>query len=76
MEIPKLILNEAEKRGIDIIDLISKALSLDPLTTSKAHLELAEKFLNEGRDLIDRDPPVQASEKLYKAAEEAIKRSP
>ncbi len=75
MEIPKPILDEAERKGIDIIDLISKALSLDPSTTSKAHLELAEKFLNEGRDLIDRDP-VQASEKLYKAAEEAIKRSP
>ncbi|BDR92808.1 PaREP1 family protein [Vulcanisaeta souniana] len=72
MEIPKPILDEAERKGIDIIDLISKALSLDPSTTSKAHLELAEKFLNEGRDLIDRDP-VQASEKLYKAAEEAIK---
>jgi hypothetical protein len=36
------------------------------------HLELAEKFLSEGRELIDRDP-VQASEKLYKAAEETVK---
>jgi hypothetical protein len=36
------------------------------------HLELAERFLAEGRGLIDRDP-VQASEKLYKAAEEAVK---
>jgi hypothetical protein len=36
------------------------------------HLELAEKFLAEGRELIDKDP-VQASEKLYKAAEEAVK---
>jgi len=36
------------------------------------HLELAEKFLSEGRELIDKDP-VQASEKLYKAAEEAVK---
>ncbi|MGC8542942.1 MAG: PaREP1 family protein [Vulcanisaeta sp.] len=72
MEIPKTILTEAEKKGIDIIDLIAKALSLDPATTSKAHLELAEKFLNEGKTLIDKDP-VQASEKLYKAAEEAVK---
>ena len=35
------------------------------------HLELAERFLSEGRELIDKDP-VQASEKLYKAAEEAV----
>lgn len=36
------------------------------------HLELAERFLTEGRGLIDKDP-VQASKKLYKAAEEAVK---
>ncbi len=31
-----------------------------------------ERFLREGRRLVDEDP-VQASEKLYKAAEEAVK---
>ena len=36
------------------------------------HLELAERFLTEGRGLIDKDP-AQACEKLYKAAEEAVK---
>jgi hypothetical protein len=36
------------------------------------HVEIAEKFLVEGRELIDKDP-VQASEKLYKAAEEVVK---
>jgi len=36
------------------------------------YIEIAEKFLVEGRELIDKDP-VQASEKLYKAAEEAVK---
>jgi hypothetical protein len=36
------------------------------------HLELAERFLAEGRELIDKGP-AQASEKLYKAAEEAVK---
>jgi hypothetical protein len=36
------------------------------------HVEIAEKFLVEGRELIDKDP-VQASEKLYKAAEETVK---
>lgn len=36
------------------------------------HVEVAERFLAEGRELIDKDP-VQASEKLYKAAEEVVK---
>ncbi|AFA38118.1 Archaeal PaREP1/PaREP8 family [Pyrobaculum oguniense TE7] len=36
------------------------------------HLELAKRFLAEGVALAERDP-VRASEKLYKAAEEAVK---
>ncbi len=57
MSIPESLINEAMKRGgIDIIDLISKALNLDPSERSKAHLELAEKFLRDGMELIDRDP--------------------
>ena len=36
------------------------------------HLQLALKFLEEGEALIEKDP-VQASGKLYKAAEEAVK---
>uniref|UniRef100_A0A7J3X5H4 Uncharacterized protein n=1 Tax=Thermofilum pendens TaxID=2269 RepID=A0A7J3X5H4_THEPE len=39
---------------------------------AERRLELALRYLGEGRALIDRDP-VQASEKLYKAAEEAVK---
>ena len=35
-------------------------------------MELALKYLEEGRRLIDRDS-VQASEKLYKAVEEVVK---
>lgn len=48
------------------MDVLAKAL--DP--PRRAHLELAEKFLAEGKELVD---PVQAAEKLYKAAEEAVK---
>ena len=33
---------------------------------------MAEKFLNEDVDLVNKDP-VQASEKLYKVVEEVIK---
>ncbi|ABW02372.1 PaREP1 family protein [Caldivirga maquilingensis] len=72
MALPERLINEALRRGIDLVDLLSKALNLNPNERSKAHLELAIKFLNEGKDLIDKDP-IQASEKLYKAAEEAIK---
>ena len=66
------LIDEAIRRGIDVIDLLSKALDLDPGERAVAHLELAEKFLSEGVGLIDKDP-AQASEKLYKAAEEAVK---
>ncbi|MFP3157442.1 MAG: PaREP1 family protein [Caldivirga sp.] len=41
-------------------------------TTAEAHVELALRFLEEGKELVDKDP-VQASEKLYKAAEETVK---
>jgi hypothetical protein len=36
------------------------------------HIALALRYLEEGRALMEEDP-VQASEKLYKAAEEAVK---
>ena len=39
---------------------------------SETRVKLMEKFLEEGKRLVDEDP-VQASEKLYKAAEEAVK---
>jgi hypothetical protein len=39
---------------------------------SEGHLDLAIKYLEEGESLADKDP-IQASEKLYKAAEEAVK---
>jgi hypothetical protein len=38
----------------------------------RRHLDLALRFLEEGKALVDKDP-VQASEKLYKAAEECVK---
>lgn len=39
---------------------------------SREHLDLALRYLEEGKSLTDKDP-IQASEKLYKAAEEAVK---
>jgi hypothetical protein len=74
--IPKRLLDELEKRGLDvssfIIDLLVKALNLDPDVAAESHLELSLRYLEEGKTLVDKDP-VQASEKLYKAAEEAVK---
>ncbi|MGB9705522.1 MAG: PaREP1 family protein [Pyrobaculum sp.] len=72
MEIPIALLKEAERRGVDLVDLLSRSLGLDPPRRASAHLELSVKYLEEGRELVDKDP-VQASEKLYKAAEEAVK---
>jgi hypothetical protein len=44
----------------------------DLKSASQVHLQLALKYLDEGRSLIGKDP-TQASGKLYKAAEEAVK---
>ncbi len=74
IKIPKILYDEAVKNGIDVEEIvlttIVKALGLDPEMTMRARLELAVKYL--GEELIDKDP-VQAGEKLYKAAEECVK---
>ena len=74
--IPSMLIEELRRRGLDPEDVVLNALinviHLDPNIVVEARLELAVKYLNEGRVLIDKDP-VQASEKLYKAAEEAVK---
>jgi hypothetical protein len=76
VSIPKVIVEKLVERGIDVetyvVDMLAKAVGLDPEAVAEAHLELAVRFLAEGKALVDRDP-VQASEKLYKAAEEAVK---
>lgn len=62
----------SKRRGLDGVDVLAKALSLDPPRRAAAHLELAERFLAEGKGLVGKDP-VQTSEKLYQAADEAVK---
>ena len=49
-----------------------EGLSQSLKVVARTHLELAEKYFAEGKNLVDKDP-VQASEKLYKAAEECVK---
>jgi len=76
VSIPRRLVEELEKRGMDVetsvVDLLMKVLNLDPEVSVDVHLELALKYLEEGKSLVDKDP-VQASEKLYKAAEEVVK---
>jgi len=76
LRLPKVIVERIRDLGIDIeskiIDIIIKELALNPKEEVKVYLELAMRFLGEGKELIDKDI-VQACEKLYKAAEECIK---
>jgi len=74
--VPSKLVEEARRRGFDVeslvVDLLVRTLNLDPRVAGEAHLELSHRYLGEGRALVNRDP-IQASEKLYKAAEEAVK---
>jgi hypothetical protein len=74
--VPGKLVEEARRRGFDVeslvVDLLVRTLNLDPQVVSDIHLELSHRYLGEGRALVGKDP-VQASEKLYKAAEEAVK---
>jgi hypothetical protein len=74
--VPERLVVEARRRGFDVeslvVELLTRALNLDPQATCEVHLELSLRYLGEGRALVDKDP-IQASEKLYKAAEEAVK---
>ena len=76
IHLPEKLVKKALKRGIDIekevLDYLIRSPNLDPEDEIDLHIELAEKYLDEGKKLIEKDP-IQASEKLYKAAEEIVK---
>ena len=75
--IPESLLREARRKGVSVEDVVVRALSrilgLDPRSEAGARLELAERLLEEGISYLERGDAVQASEKLYKAAEESVK---
>jgi len=77
IHVPKRIIEEARRRGVDVEEVVLKALAsainADDRTVIAARLELAEEMLSEAREYIARGDVVQASEKLYKAVEECIK---
>ncbi len=62
--------------GVDVeiyvIDSVLKRLKLTPREELEVHAELAKKYLEDAVNLLPGDP-ARASEKLYKAVEEAVK---
>lgn len=74
--IPEKLTERLKELGIEhevyVIGNLISLLNLNPDEEIELHVELAEKLLKEGESVIDEDP-VQASEKLYKAVEEAVK---
>ncbi|ACP37721.1 PaREP1 family protein [Saccharolobus islandicus] len=68
------LIKKAEEKGIDVEDLVLSALSrIDPKESIKLRIELAEKYMVEAEEYIRKGDPVQASEKVYKVAEEVVK---
>ncbi len=74
--IPGRLAEEIAKRGLGLEEIVIgsliEKLGLDPAAATEVRLELARRYLREVAELVDRDP-IQASEKLYKAAEECVK---
>ena len=76
ISIPKIIVDKIRELNVDIesyiIEVILQNIKLEFNEELEIHVKLSEKYLRDGKELIDKDP-IQASEKLYKAAEEALK---
>ena len=77
IRIPKNLFEKAYEKGIDIeeliINILVEKLHLNPEEIAIARIELAEKYLEEAKNYLEKGDPVQASEKLYKVVEECIK---
>lgn len=75
IKIPKPVYELLSRRGIDVeAEVLDKLLSeLDPPEEAAERVRLAERFYAEAMQYVERGDPVQASEKLYKAAEECVK---
>jgi len=77
IKLPKSLVAEALKKGFDIetlvVDALIEKLNLDPGEEAATRIEFAEYFLEEAKKYIETGDTVQASEKLYRVAEECIK---
>jgi hypothetical protein len=60
LTIPRRLAEELKKRNLDpeplVVDFLVSLLELDPQAAAESHLELAVRYLEEGRKLIDTDP--------------------
>lgn len=77
MTIPDRLAREARRRGLDlealVLDVLAEKLSDDPAEELWIRLEVAEHMIQRAKEELDRRDPVEASEKAYKAVEEAVK---
>lgn len=77
ISIPRKLYEKAREKGVDveslILDSLIRGLELDPGEEASIHVEVAEKAFKSGGELLSKGDVVQASEKLYKTAEECIK---
>ena len=75
--VPKRIADEVKRRGFSleelVIEALTRAANLDPQLPIEHRLELAEKYSSEAEEYEKKGDAIQASEKLYKVAEECIK---
>jgi hypothetical protein len=68
------LIKRLEEKGINVEDLLINALAKeDPQEGIKLRVSLAEKYMSEAEEYVKKGDVVQASEKVYKVAEEVIK---
>lgn len=60
--VPKRLVEEARRRGLDVEDIVVEALAkapnMDPGEVAKARIELAEKMLREAEECIGKGDAV------------------
>lgn len=74
----KALKKMAERDGKSLEEVVSEAVLKqcgveDPEVKSEIHLKLCEKYLREGEELLEEGDYVQASEKAWGAASQAVK---
>jgi hypothetical protein len=78
-KIERKLKEEAERKGASeeelVLKILSKALDepLDPDELVEVHLKLLEKYMNEAEDFLKKGDYVQASERAWGAAAQAVK---
>jgi hypothetical protein len=78
-KIERKLKEEAERKGASeeelVLKILSKALDepLDPNELVEVHLKLLEKYMNEAEDFLKKGDYVQASERAWGAAAQAVK---